>query len=328
MKTCVQSRRLLTCLLIAWAWGPNGRSVAQSPIRASAARDNIVVVLDASGSMKGKIGTTTKMQAAKAALRKVMENVPETTNVGLLVFGAANLRNDWAYPLGPLETTRWEQAVGRPQATGATPLGAYLKKAADRLLEQREEQHGYGTFRLLVVTDGEANDRNLVDRYLPDILSRGITVDVIGVGMKSDHALATRVHSYRRADDPASLERAVVEVFRAEIDTSLDDAATAEAYELAAAIPNEMAGAIVAALTALGAANQAIGEQPVPAPRSATVGTTSPPPPLAAITPPVPIVLTPSDDGGGTGAWVAVAIVVLGVGAWFVFRGTQRGVRT
>ena len=36
---------------------------------------------------------------------------------------------------------------------------------------------------------------------------------IIGVNMKSDHTLATKVHSYRRADDPSSLTKAFSDVF-------------------------------------------------------------------------------------------------------------------
>ena len=77
-----------------------------------------------------------------------------------------------------------------------------MKQGADALLDARKKQFGYGTYRLLVVTDGETDDAGLVDGYTPDIISRGITIDAIGVEMQSQHTLATMVHSYRSADDP------------------------------------------------------------------------------------------------------------------------------
>ena len=94
-----------------------------------------------------------------------------------------------------------------------------MKIAADALLQRRSEQH-YGTYRLLVVTDGEANDMDMLETYLPDILSRGITVDVIGVDMARQHSLATQVHSYREADNPQSLTAAIEEVFAESSDDS------------------------------------------------------------------------------------------------------------
>ena len=73
---------------------------------------------------------------------------------------------------------------------------------------------------MLIVTDGEANDAKLLALYLPDVLSRGLIVDAIGVDMKQNHSLATRVHTYRRADDGEALSRAVQEVFAEQIDSS------------------------------------------------------------------------------------------------------------
>jgi len=92
----------------------------------------------------------------------------------LLVFSAKGVETDWLYPLGPRDDAKLMQAIDRPQPGGGTPLGAYLKKGTDRLLEERAKQFGYGTFRLLVVTDGEAGDKELVERYTPEVIARGI----------------------------------------------------------------------------------------------------------------------------------------------------------
>lgn len=246
---------LWSLLMLACA-GP--RAAGQSVIQ-----DNIVVVLDASGSMSQTMSGASfdRMTAAKAALSKVLLDVPDTTNVGLLVFSSNNIpaEEDWVYPLARVDRAALAAAIQRPTPGGNTPLGAYLKKGADRLLEQRRLQRGYGTYRLLVVTDGEASDPHLVDQYLPDILSRGMTVDVIGVDMRQDHVLATRVHSYRRANDPKSLVQAVTSVF-AEIGSTQDDRRSQEDFEIAAAIPEGMAEKLLSALANSG--NQPIGQRP------------------------------------------------------------------
>lgn len=233
------------------------------PCRANAEdaafQDNVVIVLDASGSMTGIMqgANVTRMQAAKQALLQVVDKLPASTNVGLLVFSSANLSTDWAYPLGRVDRVALRQAVLLPEPSGHTPLGAYLKQGADALLEQRRKQHGYGTYRLLMVTDGEANDPELVEAYLPDVLARGITLDVIGVDMAGDHTMATRSHSYRRANDPESLVRAVTAVF-AEVGGGPQDDVDEEQFALLQGIPGEMAAAMLTALTTTG--NQPIGE--------------------------------------------------------------------
>ena len=246
--------------------------------------DNVVIVLDASGSMAQPLprSGTDKMTAAKAALKKVLKTVPENTHIGLLVFSAKDLKDDWVYPLGPRDDARLTQAIDRLQPHGSTPLGAYLKKGADRLLEERAKQFGYGTFRLLAVTDGEASDQPLVERFTPEIIARGVTVDVIGVNMSQRHTLATKVHSYRSANDAGSLQRAVAEVF-GEIGGSSKDVTSAEAFAELKSIPAEVAQAMIQALAVSG--NQPIGERaqrspapPAPAPRSQGAVTPQPQP--------------------------------------------------
>lgn len=222
-------------------------------------RDNVVIVLDASGSMKQRMrgSGVQKMEAAKAALKSVLQNLPPTTHIGLLVFSAKNLRNDWVYPLGPREEERLLEAIDQPIPESGTPLGEYIKMGTDRLLAARAQQYGYGTYRLLIVTDGNANDPELVDRYTPEVLARGILVDVIGVDMKTDHTLASMAHSYRRANDPDSLERAIREVF-AELSSDAGDFSMEEAFELIAPFPVECAEAALQALSTSG--NWPIGE--------------------------------------------------------------------
>ena len=224
--------------------------------------DQVVIVLDASGSMKQTMPGSqmqTKMDAAKDALIDVLSNIPQTTHIGLLVFSASNLRDDWAYPLGPRDDNRLLPAIRSIDPSRGTPLGEYIKKGADRLLEARDRAFGYGTYRLLVVTDGEASDSDLVDDYTPDVLARGIRVDVIGVAMDQDHTLATMVNTYRRANNAATLKQAIAEVF-AEVSTQDQSTTQEDAFSLLEGIPSEAALAAIQALCESG--NHPIGSDP------------------------------------------------------------------
>ncbi|MBN2505459.1 MAG: VWA domain-containing protein [Verrucomicrobia bacterium] len=254
--------------------------------RASAQQfyDHVVIVLDASGSMDQPMRDrrTRKMDAAKAAIKTVLATVPPSTRIGLLVFSAHGQGEEWVFPLGPRNDAAMTQALNRIQPGSSTPLGAFIKKGADRLLAERAAQFGYGTYRLLIVTDGEAQDTELVNRYTPEAMARGITIDVIGVAMRNTHTLATKVHSYRRADDPQALNRALREIF-AEVGGPGKDAALGNAFELIAPIPAELAGAMLQALATSG--NQPLGSRPSPrtAPR-----TTPARPAATALAPPAP----------------------------------------
>ncbi|GIW97247.1 MAG: hypothetical protein KatS3mg111_0580 [Pirellulaceae bacterium] len=230
---------LILSAALSWSMPP--------PLRAEQV---VVIVLDDSGSMdetmRTERGRIRKIDAAKEALRDVVVKLPEDTQVGVLALNTEIDGSPWIAPIGPVSRTALLRQLDRIDASGGTPLGQAMKEAADALLQLREKQV-YGLYRLLIVTDGEANDQHLVDGYLPDILGRGIVVDVIGVDMRADHSLATQVHSYRRADDRQSLSQAISEVLA---ETPDDDAAAESDFELLQGFPDEVAAAALAALTA------------------------------------------------------------------------------
>ena len=144
---------------------------------------------------------------------------------------------NWVYPLGPRNDTQLEGAIDNQGGWRHAARRVYENRCG-RSVGSPEKTTWYGTYRLLVVTDGEANDANLVEGYTPDIISRGITIDAIGVEMESRHTLATKVHSYRSADDPESLRQAINEVF-AEVSSSDTGTAGEDAFEMIADLPSD-----------------------------------------------------------------------------------------
>ena len=203
--------RFLYCFLV-------GIYCALAPL--SYGGDSVVIVLDDSGSMNERMsGGVRRIDAAKNAIKVILKQFPTDTKLGLLLLNGERAKNHWAIPLEPLSVAQATRRVESVNAEGGTPLGDRMREGADALLQLREKQI-YGNFRLLIVTDGEANDAKLLSLYLPDVLSRGLVVDAIGVDMKQNHSLATRVHSYRRADDAQALSKAIEEVFAEQADSS------------------------------------------------------------------------------------------------------------
>ena len=210
------------------------------------AGDSVVIVLDDSGSMNERMsGGVRRIDAAKKAIAVILKQFPVDTKLGLLLLNGDSAKKHWAIPLELLSVQQATKRVESVSADGGTPLGDRMREGADALLQLREKQI-YGSYRLLIVTDGEANDAKLLSQYLPDVLSRGLIVDAIGVDMKKDHTLATRVHSYRRADDAQALSQAVHEVFAEKSDSST---ANSDAdFELLQAIDDETAREALSAL--------------------------------------------------------------------------------
>ncbi len=273
-------------------------------------KDNIVVILDASGSMQDKFSgdrTKSKMEAAKAALQEVLAKVPDDTWIGLLVFSGANIRNEWVYPLGEKDTQQLIAAINLPQPGGGTPLGKYIRIGANRLLEERAKQYNYGNYRLLIVTDGEASDAAQVEYYTPEILNRQIRVDVIGVDMETDHMLAKVVDSYRRADNPGELVAAVSEIL-AETGDTVTDADGEDAFEYIAPLSSEIAADLIQRLTTP-PSNTAIAVNRMTAPAPQTTTT-----PKQTSTPP-----GPDPENRGT-SWLVILLIVLAVIGFWVLR--------
>lgn len=221
-------------------------------------QQNVVVVFDDSGSMSGNLGDTSRMEAAKASLTKVLTNLPPNTNLGIVTLNGRWEEENWLLPFGPVNKDIVRAKITSLSPTGGTPLGGCMKAGCDVLLAKRAKQK-HGVYKLIVVTDGEAGDQGLVERYTPDIMTRGITVDCIGVGMSGDHTLATKVNNYYRANDPNQFVTALQATF-AEVSYK-DPAAANEDFQMLAAIPDDMPTKVIDAL--LDSGNHPIGETPV-----------------------------------------------------------------
>lgn len=244
---------LSLCLFLCGTCGSLCAQESEGHAAASVAkRLHVVVVLDDSGSMDERLQRDrrfTRMDAAKRALQAAITSLPADTELGIALLNERSGDSPWIVPLGPINVPQAQQAIQQVHADGGTPLGEFLKLAADELLKARQAHH-YGEYRLLLVTDGEANDPELVEIYLPQALARGLSMHVIGVDMDQAHSLATKVHSYRGADDEEELQTAVQEVF-AETGGNGSDASE-EAFELLGPLDSDVAVAAIAALAESG----------------------------------------------------------------------------
>lgn len=279
------------------------------------ANQNVVIVLDDSGSMGEALRSdrrTTKIDAARAALRTVLEQLPDDSQVGVLVLNGE--QDPWLMPLAPIDKAKVNSLVSRIRAGGGTPLGRSMKIAADALLQARSKQH-YGTYKLLIVTDGEAGDNELVEQYLPDIVSRGLVLDVIGVDMKQNHSLATKVQTYRRADDARSLEQAISDVVLGESSADASDAGESD-FEILNGLSSEVATEILATLAEQG--NHPIGQQDRTASFGAAETVPAPSGPVATVPHGSSRQVTPPTRGAGTFGAIFGSLCVCSVAMIFI----------
>lgn len=205
--------------------------------------ENVVVVFDGSGSMNSSFqnGKTndTKLDIAKDALKLFVQRIPKDTKVGILLFSGHG--SGWVTNIDLIPKDIISR-INNIKADGPTPLGHYMQIGANALLELRKNERGVP--RLVVITDGEATDNDLMEKVTLEIIARGISIDVIGVDLRN-HTLSKSVYSFRSALDADSLKQALSNIF-AENPSDGDDI-----YAIIEPMPSEIAENSIGALTNL-----------------------------------------------------------------------------
>lgn len=123
--------------------------------------NRVIIAIDASGSMAGRVSSRNKLDLAKTAAAAFVEELPGNAEAGLLVFGQAGDNSergkarscnsvDLTVPLTRDRSTI-VQSVSRVRAIGWTPLASALKRA-EALLATGDKS---GEQVIYVVSDGQ-----------------------------------------------------------------------------------------------------------------------------------------------------------------------------
>jgi len=173
---------------------------------------NFYFAFDMSGSMDEKCFGKRKIDGAKEAVTRFMRNVPDDVNIGLMLFGT---RSGDGYaeslPIGSGNKDEFLKIIESLQPSGETPLGEALLASIDKITEQYKKQLGYGTYRIIIITDGEETGIDLKQpcNYLAQHGFIGLYS--IGLCMERSHTLKKYSLSYRDANNYEELEQALVE---------------------------------------------------------------------------------------------------------------------
>jgi Ca-activated chloride channel homolog len=177
---------------------------------------NFYFIVDGSGSMSEALNKQcqgdkrfgSRLEGAKWAVEQFIPLVPRDVNLGLWTFDANG--NSERLPLGPESRAQFLTAVQKIKAGGRTPLTESIEQGVNRLVQQRDKQLGYGEFRLIVVTDGEATGRAL-PQAVAYARERRIPIYTIGLCIGAQHELRKYSVSYRAADSIEALRRGLEE---------------------------------------------------------------------------------------------------------------------
>jgi Ca-activated chloride channel family protein len=157
---------------------------------------NVVVALDSSGSMAGRIAGEIKMDAAKGAVSRFLAGLPKGARVGLVVYGHRGANDDAGksascagveevYALAQADSESLSRAVGSFQATGWTPLAGGIARAGESLKGFTGEDNQNVVY---VVSDGLetcGGDPAEAARSLHTSKARAV-VNIIGFDVRSD----------------------------------------------------------------------------------------------------------------------------------------------
>ncbi len=204
-------RRFIGCVcLIGLLWG--------LPLQGWSA-GNVLFILDASGSMKGKLQGQVKMDAAKSAFRALLAALPKDTHVGLEVYGHRGDKDcsviELMNPVAPLDTAAVTANVDKLHPVhGATPMAEALKRGGEALKNVK------GKKAIVLISDGKENCGGDPAAAAAALRKQGIDIvtHVVGLGVNEDEKaqLAAIAKAgggrYYAANNAEELKRSLAEV--------------------------------------------------------------------------------------------------------------------
>jgi Ca-activated chloride channel homolog len=125
-------------------------------------KTNVVILMDASGSMKAEVSGGVKMELAKETIKKFTSELPEDAKVSLLAYGHVGTGSDAdksksckavddVYPLSPYDSESFNKAMDSFKASGWTPLAGAIEKANELLSSYNKQEYKNIVY---IVSDG------------------------------------------------------------------------------------------------------------------------------------------------------------------------------
>ncbi len=118
-----------------------------------AERAQVMVVLDASGSMWKRIDNKEKILIAREVIGGILQDWNENTDLGLIAYGHRRKGDcsdiETVVPVGPADTQAIGKIVNRISPKGKTPLSAAVMKAAEELRYTEEKA------TVILISDGK-----------------------------------------------------------------------------------------------------------------------------------------------------------------------------
>jgi hypothetical protein len=178
---------------------------------------NVIFVFDNSGSMDESncAGSfDTKFTGAKWAVGEAVKGIPHGTNLGLVSFDP----EDRGYAVKVRQSltedghTSLITAMNQLSPNTNTPLAEAIVEGVNEIVKQYKKQLGYGTYRIVVITDGAANGlKHTISQAVSYADGFGIPIYTIGFCLGNDHALKRGSVRYGNASSPEEVKGLLTE---------------------------------------------------------------------------------------------------------------------
>ncbi len=160
--------------------------VSQANCEKTSKKNNIVLILDASGSMAARIAGKTKNEITREAAAGFIRNLDTANNLSIIMYGHKGSNQtagknescngiEEVYPLGTLDR---DKAVGMSntlKAVGYTPIAKSLEKAQGVLAAKKGESNV-----VILISDGEETCGGDTAAASQKLKAAGIKANVIG----------------------------------------------------------------------------------------------------------------------------------------------------
>jgi len=193
-----------------------GGSIHAPGARAEA--ENVMLVLDASGSMWGQVDGKAKIVIARDVVGNVLDTLGDRVNMGVIAYGHRSKGDckdiETVIPVGPVNAAAYKKAIDKIQPKGKTPITDAIRTAAKEL-RYREEKA-----TVILVSDGlETCDADPC-ALAKELEAQGIdfTVHVVGFDLKKEDTASLQCLAestggrYLAADNADQLSEAVGQV--------------------------------------------------------------------------------------------------------------------
>jgi len=138
----MQSIRFKTLAAVAGWFAAAALGIASFPA-AGGAKEKVVIVIDSSGSMAGRIRGVPKIDIARKAVRDLVRTWSRQIDLGVIAYGHRRKGDckdiETLYPVGTVKPAQMLRAIARLRPIGKTPLGASVLLAAKSLRYTEEK---------------------------------------------------------------------------------------------------------------------------------------------------------------------------------------------